>query len=108
MAASIERMRLTGRRGDPRMLPEHLAPDGDQPVDRIDAGAVKPIGFDLCRIFYQLGIGVRVRLRAPTPPWRTGAADAGIAGNSRLQTRRCPSFLRATFQAARVSHLAGA
>ena len=72
----------------PRMALDMLIFHHDEAVNRIDAGASKPIGLDLFDIGYQFRVGVRrdggrARL-VPAADRRTGATNTGRASKAGL------------------------
>src|SRR5262249_19903196 len=96
------------RTRQPRIALDVLVLDYNWAVDRVDAAAAKPIGFDLFDIGDQFRIGVRRGSgRAglvPTADRRTGAADAGRPGKSGLDLARLHHALQ-RFAFRRVHHV---
>jgi hypothetical protein len=64
----------------------------NETMDRVDAGAAKPIGFDLFDIGNQFRIGIRrgsgLAGLIPTADRRTGTANTGRPGKSGLDLAR--------------------
>src|SRR3984893_1925078 len=96
------------RTRQPRIVFDVLVLHDNEPMDRVYAAAAKPIRFDLFDVGNQFRIGIRCccgrAVLVPAADWRTGAADAGRPGKSRLDFSRLHHALE-RFALRRVHHI---